>query len=186
MNLRLIGCNFRTAPLDLRERLAFDDAKHARAVTELAARFGCEVVLLSTCNRVELLVARGAGERPFDLGLAAEFLGEVHRVPAASVAPLLYEHEGAAAVRHLFRVTASLDSLVVGEGQIAGQVKQAFEAARNGGATGPLLNACSRTLCAPPSGCERRPASVRVTSASPVSPSIMCGRCSTISPTRPC
>ena len=145
MNLRMVGCNFRTAPVEWRERLAFDAAGHARAVTEVAARFGCEVLLLSTCNRVEFLVAKpltgdGAGP-PFDAGLAAEFLAEVHGVPADSVAPLLYEHTGPAAVRHLFRVVASLDSLIVGEGQIAGQVKQAFEASQSLGVTGPLLNA---------------------------------------------
>ncbi len=141
MNLRAVGCNFRTAAVDLRERLAFDGPTLERAVSELAARFGCEAVLLGTCNRVELYVARGDGEAPFDAGLAAEFLGEVHGLPADRVAPHLYEHAGAAAVRHLCRVAASLDSLIVGEGQVAGQVKQAFELARKLGATGPMLNA---------------------------------------------
>jgi glutamyl-tRNA reductase len=141
MNLRAIGCNFRTAAVDLRERLAFDGPKLERAVSELAARFGCEAVMLGTCNRVELYVARGEGERPFDAGLAAEFLAEVHGLPAEAVLPHLYEHADAGAVRHLCRVAASLDSLIVGEGQIAGQVKQAFELARKLGATGPLLNA---------------------------------------------
>jgi glutamyl-tRNA reductase len=141
MNLRAIGCNFRTAAVDLREKLAFDDAKQRDAITALAARFGCEVTLLSTCNRVELYVGRQLGETPFDLDLAAEFLGEVHRVPSEVVRPLLYEHADEQAVRHLSRVTASLDSLIVGEGQIAGQVKKAFELARGLGCTGPLLNA---------------------------------------------
>ena len=151
MNLRLVGCNFRTAAVEWREKLAFDTAGHAKAVTEVAARFGCEAMLLSTCNRVEFLVAKppasgaappGVPESPpFDAGLVAEFLAETHGVPAAAVAPLLYEFTGAAAVRHLFRVVSSLDSLVVGEGQIAGQVKQAFDASRGLGTTGPLLNA---------------------------------------------
>jgi glutamyl-tRNA reductase len=141
MNLRAIGCNFRTAPVELRERLAFDAPKLERAVSELAARYGCEAVLLGTCNRVELYVARGDGEAPLDAGLAAEFLGEVHAVPAESITPALYQHADADAVRHLCRVTASLDSLIVGEGQIAGQVKQSFELAQKLGTTGPLLNA---------------------------------------------
>jgi len=141
MNLRLIGCNFRSAAVDLREQLAFDAAKQERAVNELAARFGCEVVLLSTCNRVELTTAKPAGGRPFDRDLCAEFLSEVHGVAPERIAPLLYDHADGAAVRHLFRVASSLDSLVLGEGQIAGQVKQSFEAARRLGATGPLLNA---------------------------------------------
>jgi glutamyl-tRNA reductase len=141
VNLALVGCNYRTAPVEWREKLGFDPAGHARAVTELAARYGCEALLLSTCNRVEFLVAKPTGVEPFNAGLAAEFLAESHGVPAADVAPLLYEFAGPAAVRHLFRVVSSLDSLVVGEGQIAGQVKQAFEASRTLGVTGPLLNA---------------------------------------------
>jgi glutamyl-tRNA reductase len=126
--------------VDHRERLAFAGPKLERAVPELAARFGCEAVVLGTCNRVELYVARGDGETPFDAGLAAEFLAEAHGLPPDAVLPLLYEHADAEAVRHLCRVVASLDSLIVGEGQIAGQVKQAFELARKLGATGPLLN----------------------------------------------
>ena len=141
MNLRAIGCNFRTAAVGLREKLAFDPPTREQALAELAARFGCEVVLLSTCNRVELYVARSPVETPFDAGLAAEFLGEVHRVPPALIEPLLVEHADAAALAHLFRVAAGLDSLVIGEGQITGQVKQAFELARSLGTTGPLLNA---------------------------------------------
>ena len=82
MNLRAVGCNFRTAEVGLRERLAFDTAAQQRALTELAARFGCEAVLLSTCNRVELFVARPVGEHSFDAGLAAEFFGESRGVPA--------------------------------------------------------------------------------------------------------
>ena len=140
MNLRAIGCNFQTAAVDLRERLAFDPATQQAAVAELAARYGCEAVLLSTCNRVELYISRPADEQPFDLGLAAEFLGETHKLPTEKVAAILYEHVNDAAVRHLCRVAASLDSLIVGEGQIAGQVKQAYETARLSAATGPLLN----------------------------------------------
>ncbi|MFO0847265.1 MAG: glutamyl-tRNA reductase [Gemmataceae bacterium] len=141
MNLRAVGCNFQTAAVELREKLAFDDAGRDRATAELAARYGAEAVLISTCNRVELYVARPPGERPFDAGLAAEFLGEAHGVPADRVAAALYDRANADAVAHLCRVTASLDSLIVGEGQIAGQVKQAFEQARRLGTTGPLLNA---------------------------------------------
>ena len=141
MNLRAIGCNFQTAAVRLRERLAFDADQQRAALAELAARFGCEAVLLSTCNRVELYVARPPAEAPFDAGLAAEFLGEVHRVPSKEIEPLLYEHADAKALHHLFRVAASLDSLIIGEGQIAGQTRQAFELARSLGTTGSLLNA---------------------------------------------
>lgn len=140
MNLRAIGCNFRTAPVEIREKLAFDPAKQEWAVSELAARFGAEVVLLSTCNRVEVYLARGLEEQPFDLELGAEFLAECHNLPGRLVGEHLYEFVNEAAVRHLFRVAASLDSLIVGEGQIAGQVKQAFELSRKLGCTGSLLN----------------------------------------------
>lgn len=141
MNLRAIGCNFRTAPVEVREKLAFDPTKQQWAVAEVAARYGAEAVLLSTCNRVELYVARPADVRGFDLDLGAEFLAECHGLNPAIVGEHLCEHVDSAAVRHLFRVTSSLDSLIVGEGQIAGQVKQAFEFARKLGTTGPLLNA---------------------------------------------
>lgn len=141
MNFRVVGCNYQTARVEWREKLAFDGGKLDRATAELAARFGAEAVVLSTCNRVEMFVARPPGDRGFDVDLAAEFLAEVHGVPADQVAPLLYAHADPAAVRHLFRVVASLDSLIVGEGQIAGQVRRAFEAAQKLGTTGPLLNA---------------------------------------------
>jgi glutamyl-tRNA reductase len=141
MNLRAVGCNFRTAAVGLREKLAFDGPRLERAVSELAARFGGEALVLGTCNRVELYVARAEGERPFDAGLAAEFLGEAHGLSAEAILPHIDEHVDTDAVRHLCRVAASLDSLIVGEGQIAGQVRQAFELARTLGTTGPLLNA---------------------------------------------
>lgn len=141
MNLRAVGCNFRTAGVELREKLAFDAGLQEQALNELSARFGCEVVLISTCNRVEFYVAREPGERPFDAGLAAEFLAESRGLSPDAIEPHLYAHADADAVRHLFRVAASLDSLIVGEGQIAGQVRQAFDLARKARATGPLLNA---------------------------------------------
>ncbi len=134
MNLRVVGLDFRTAAVGVREKLAFDPAAAAVALAELTARHADEAVLLSTCNRVELVTVGPA----FD---AAAFLAAGRELTPAEVEPLLYRHTDDAAVRHLVRVAASLDSLVVGEGQIAGQVKQAFEQARAAGATGPLLNA---------------------------------------------
>ena len=141
MNLRAIGCNVASAPVEVREKLAFDAAKLAFALSELPARYGAEAVVLGTCNRVELYIGRGEVSAPLHSPLIAEFLGEVHGVPAKHIQPHLYEHADDAAVRHVFRVAASLDSVVVGEGQIAGQVKEAFDAAQKAGATGPLLNA---------------------------------------------
>lgn len=141
MNLLAVGVSFRSAGVDLRERLAFSDPDRDRAAAELAARYGCEAAVLSTCNRVELYLAKPAGGDLPDAALLAELLGEYHRIDPALVRPCLVERANADGVRHLFRVAASLDSLIVGEGQIAGQVKAAFEAARAVGSTGPLLNA---------------------------------------------
>ena len=140
MNLRAIGCNVESAPVELREKLAFDAAKLARALAELPARYGAEAVVLGTCNRVELYLARTDTDAPVHSPLIAEFLAEIHGVPAGRIRPHLYEHPDADAVRHLFRVAAGLDSVVIGEAQIAGQVKEAYEAAQKAGATGPLLN----------------------------------------------
>lgn len=141
MNLRAIGCNVASAAVELRERLAFDAAKLTHALAELPARYGAEAAVLNTCNRVELYLARTEEDAPVHSPLIAEFLAEVHGVPAEAIRPHLYEHADEAAARHLFRVAAGLDSVVLGESQIAGQVKEAFDAAQKAGATGPLLNA---------------------------------------------
>jgi glutamyl-tRNA reductase len=141
MMLLLVGCSYRTTPVDLRERLDFDDAKLPRALEELNARYAYETVILSTCNRVELYVARPGSTGAPDADLVAEFLSEYHHVPKPELQPHLYQYRDADAVRHLFRVVASLDSLIVGEGQIAGQVRRAYEAAQRNATAGPLLNA---------------------------------------------
>lgn len=140
MNLRAIGCNVESATVELRERLAFDPVKTQKALAELNARYAAEAVILGTCNRVELYVARQETVAPLHAPLIAEFLSEVHGLPAQEIAPHLYEHADAAAARHLFRVASGLDSVVLGESQIAGQVKEAFEFAQKANATGPMLN----------------------------------------------
>ncbi len=140
MMLLAVGCNFRNTAVDLRERLAFADHQLPRALSELGVRYGCEAVILSTCNRVELYLARLSAPVALSADLVAEFLGEFHGLSANDLRPHLYEHLGVDAVRHLFRVAASLDSLIVGEGQIAGQVKQAYELAKKHDSVGPLLH----------------------------------------------
>ena len=145
MNLRAIGCNVESASVELREKLAFDPAKLARALVELPARYGAEAVVLGTCNRVELYIGRTDTDAPIHSPLIAEFLAEIHGVPAGDIRTHLYEHPDEDAVRHLFRVASGLDSVVIGEAQIAGQVKEAFELAQKAGATGPLLNALRDT-----------------------------------------
>src|SRR5262249_57206743 len=121
MMLLAIGVSFRKTPIELRERLAFDQEELPRALDELGARYGCEAVILSTCNRVELYLARAEASASPDTELIAEFVAEFHGLRPEDVRPHLYHHRNADAVRHLFRVTASLDSLILGEGQIAGQ-----------------------------------------------------------------
>lgn len=141
MMLVVVGCSHRNTAVEVRERLAFNDAKLGLGLDELGSRYGCEAVILSTCNRVELYLARTDATVPMDLELIAEFLAQFHGLPLEQVRPHLYEQRQGDAVKHLFRVAASLDSLIVGEGQIAGQVKQAYEKAVARSAAGPLLHA---------------------------------------------
>lgn len=140
MMLLLVGCNFRTAPVEIRERLAFDGPKLTAALDELSVRYGCEAVILSTCNRVELYLGRPDTPRGPDAELLTEFLAEFHQTTPAALRPHLITHAQGDVVRHLFRVVASLDSMIVGEGQIAGQAKRAYELAQVHGAVGPLLH----------------------------------------------
>jgi glutamyl-tRNA reductase len=140
MNLLVIGSSFRNTPIELRERLAIDGPKLAAALAEINGRYGFEAVIVSTCNRVEVYVARAAGPAPPHADLLKEFLAELHGIPLPQLGGHLYDKTDADAVRHLFRVVASLDSLVVGEGQIAGQVKRAYETALEQGTAGPVLH----------------------------------------------
>jgi glutamyl-tRNA reductase len=128
-NLVLVGVNHKTAPIELREKVAIGRDELAEATRGLAAMPGVlECMIVSTCNRVELLAAVD-GERVDP----ANFLFEQFAVNPALLRPHLYEHRGRDAVRHLFRVASSLDSMVLGEPQILGQVKEAFGVARAAG-----------------------------------------------------
>jgi glutamyl-tRNA reductase len=138
VNLLLVGWSYHTAPVALRERLALPESRIGPTLTELLTHFGGEALVLSTCNRLELYLVPDAAA---DAGRAAALLAGWQKLDPAEVRPLVYEHRDAAAVRHLFRVAASLDSLIVGEGQIAGQVKRAYESAMLAAAAGPLLHA---------------------------------------------
>ncbi|MCS7015381.1 MAG: glutamyl-tRNA reductase [Gemmatales bacterium] len=142
MNLIVFGANHRTMPMALRERLAVGKERLADYLTALQQQFGCEVVILSTCNRVEVYLARLDGEAPLPRSLDwAEFLQGRLGISASELRPHLYEHREREAVRHLFRVACGLDSLVVGEDQIANQVKSAYEWAQEIGTVGPVLHA---------------------------------------------
>jgi glutamyl-tRNA reductase len=128
MNLRLLGINHKTAPIELREQVAFPRERLAGAATSLTDVGGVsEVMILSTCNRVEILTM---AEPEADV---AGFLHRHFRIEPSVLDPHLYEYRDGDAVRHLFRVAASLDSMVVGEPQILGQVKEAYTVARQAG-----------------------------------------------------
>jgi glutamyl-tRNA reductase len=138
VHLLVLGVNHRTAPIGLRETLAFTPEQMTAALARLRQRFSdAEAVILSTCNRVELYVAysTSAGNQP-TLETLTHFLAEFHRVAPADLDAHLYLHEDRRAVEHLFSVAASLDSMVVGETQILGQVKQAYALASDNGAIG--------------------------------------------------
>lgn len=125
VHLVAVGLNHRTAPLALRETLAFSPEQAAAALGALRGRFpDGEAVILSTCNRVELYLA--CSESPPSVGDMARFLSEFHGLQTPDLQSHLYFHEDRGAVAHLFAVTSSLDSMVVGETQILSQVKQAY------------------------------------------------------------
>ncbi|MBI4580043.1 MAG: glutamyl-tRNA reductase [Planctomycetes bacterium] len=140
MRTLVVGCNHRSAPVEMRERIAFDEAAAARALAQFREAFpAAECVLVSTCNRLELYVARPVHGQP-RIAEVMEFIGRCHGVPASTFASGLYSFEDVEAVRHLFRVAGSLDSMVIGETQILGQVKTAFEQAQAAGTVGRTLN----------------------------------------------
>jgi len=138
MKLFLAGVSHRTAPVETRERLAFPEAKLAGALQDLAAQPGItEACILSTCNRVEISLAT---QDEVDASAALRsFLAATHNIDCASLGPQFYVHEGKDAIHHMFRVAASLDSMILGEPQILGQMKQAYAAARGEGVVGGLL-----------------------------------------------
>ncbi len=139
MELLLLGVSHHTAPVDLRERVDFSKRGVTTALGELAVYPSlAEAVVLTTCNRAELYVTC---EDPTATALdLATFMSQFHEVPDTELAPHLYTHTGQDVVRHLFRVAAGLDSLVVGEPQIFGQVKDAYATASEERTTGALLN----------------------------------------------
>jgi glutamyl-tRNA reductase len=139
VHLLLVGASHRTASVDLRERLDFSSRGLEEAVRAVIGRpSATEAVVISTCNRAELYVAcHDPKTTAADL---QTFFSEFHRLPIEQIRPHLYALQDHDAVRHLFRVASGLDSLVVGEPQILGQVKDAFATASRVQSAGPLLN----------------------------------------------
>jgi glutamyl-tRNA reductase len=146
MKLWVTGLNHRTAPVEVRERLALDQASLPVALKELVERPGLhESMILSTCNRVE--VALTADDDADPEPLVEDVLARVRSLDPSSIHPYLYTYSGRDAVRHLFRVAASLDSMVVGEPQILGQMKAAYSVAKaEGTVNGYLDNVVTRAF----------------------------------------
>ena len=142
MKFQLVGCSHHTAPIEIRERLAFAGDQTQTALADLRQRFpAAESVLVSTCNRVEVYTAAEDPEFCPTHHQLVDFLAGFHRLDAMEIFDALFERTGEDAVRHLFMVASSLDSMVVGEAQILSQVKQAYELARATNNAGPLTNA---------------------------------------------
>ena len=137
--LFVAGLSHRTAPIAVREQLVVDEDKLREILADLTGRGTCtEVMILSTCNRVEVYgVAEVAGEAR---GAAFRQMGAHRGIGLSTLEPLLYSMDGAEAVHHAFRVASSLDSMVLGEPQILGQVKDAFALAQSCRTVGPVLH----------------------------------------------
>ena len=140
MEIVLVGLNHRTAPVEVRERVSFNAEQSRKAAEELRARGILEETLvLSTCNRSEVYGVPPEASHECAPGLSS-FLSEFHAVQPDVLSVSLYHHYDREAVRHLFRVAAGLDSMLLGEAEILGQVREAYRFAHEQGATGPVLN----------------------------------------------
>src|SRR6185369_7223767 len=141
MSILLIGVNHKTAPVEIRERLAFNDEACANGLRELVDGVVVrEGLIVSTCNRVEILGATATDQLELSAGRVTQFLDTSGSLPAGFLEKHLYRHTDEEAVRHLFRVASSLDSMVVGEPQVLGQVRHAYSLAVEAGTAGRILN----------------------------------------------
>ncbi|MFQ5701908.1 MAG: glutamyl-tRNA reductase, partial [Acidobacteriota bacterium] len=139
MRLILVGMSHRTAPVEVRERIVFSDSDLKKGCSALGSLQPiAECALLSTCNRTEILAARRKDTTLAEaVECIREFLASSRPIGREELDRYLYVHEGADAVRHLFRVASSLDSMIIGEPQILGQVKDAYYGAVQAGTVGP-------------------------------------------------
>ena len=143
MEIVLIGLNHRTAPVELRERVSFTEEAAKLASEQLRSRgVLSETVVLSTCNRSELygVPPESAASAKESAGAMELFLATFHQIEPAVLNDSLYRHYDREAVRHLFRVAAGLDSMMLGEAEILGQIREAYRIAVDHGGTGPVLN----------------------------------------------
>ncbi|MBI4682034.1 MAG: glutamyl-tRNA reductase [Nitrospirae bacterium] len=143
MEILVVGLNHKTAPIEVREKIAFDGPKLDQAVNILkTSDVVKENIILSTCNRVEIY----AGVNEVNAGIEGikDFISDFHKVPKDLLDKSLYIHKGQEAIRHMYRVASSLDSMVVGEPQLLGQLKDAFDSALKNKTTGVYLNRLMR------------------------------------------
>ena len=137
MHLLAFGINHKTAPVEIREQTVFAPDELVDALQGITGSGGAhEATILSTCNRTEVYCGL---EKP-DIEMPIQWFSDHNRLLPTGIEPYLYTHREAAAVRHAFRVAAGLDSMVLGEPQILGQMKEAFAAAHKAGTTGKILN----------------------------------------------
>ncbi|NIP73692.1 MAG: glutamyl-tRNA reductase [Gammaproteobacteria bacterium] len=136
MSFLVLGINHTTAPVQLRERVAFAPERLEQALGEVTALPGVHgAAILSTCNRTELYCELGGA----NVGLLVEWLSDYHRLSPKELGTYVYNYPGQEAVHHILRVASGLDSMILGEPQILGQMKEAYHAATRAGTLGPLL-----------------------------------------------
>jgi glutamyl-tRNA reductase len=141
MSIVLVGLNHKTAPVEVRERLAFTDDACAESLHALVDGTAIsEGLIVSTCNRVEVLATTASLEGFAAASHVSEFLSRIRSIPQDIFREHLYTHVGDEAVRHVFRVTSSLDSMVVGEPQVIGQVRHSYSLAVEAGTAGRILH----------------------------------------------
>jgi len=141
MSIVLIGVNHKTAPVEVRELLAFSDSACTESLRALVdGELLREGLIVSTCNRVEIVTATANDRLSQGIERVTEFLSSSRNLAREAFLPHLYQHIDDHAVRHLFRVTSSLDSMVVGEPQVLGQVRRAYSQALEAGTAGRILN----------------------------------------------
>ncbi|MDO8141899.1 MAG: glutamyl-tRNA reductase, partial [Candidatus Brocadiales bacterium] len=141
MSILVVGLNHKSAPIEVREKLAFNPNSINTALSLFSQKYqdqDAEAVILSTCNRVELYVSSRDGAVKVEDVLS--FLADFHKIDVNTFSPYMYHYNDDRAVNHLFFVTASLDSMVLGESQILSQVKEAYTTAAMEEATGKILN----------------------------------------------
>ncbi len=140
MSIVALGINHKTAPVSVREKLAFNPDNLSAALDDMLKQVNCdEVAILSTCNRTELYIVQG-GDVDVTKEKVIRWLAEHHKINASTILPSLYWHLDVKAVNHMMRVASGLDSLILGEPQILGQMKQAYSQAKAAGSMALVMD----------------------------------------------